>query len=104
MAGELRTLDEATAREHYRDHEGRPYFERLVAFITRGPVFVAVVAGPAETWRYVRAMMGATNPLDAAPGTIRADWALEMGENLIHGSDSPEAAARETALFFPHLG
>jgi nucleoside-diphosphate kinase len=88
---------------HYGEHEGKPFFEDLVAFITRSPVVAIVVEGPEETYKMVRTMMGATNPLDAAPGTIRADLATEMSENLIHGSDSPESAAREIALFFPDL-
>ena len=75
----------------------------LVTFITRSPVLVMVVEGPDDTFRVVRNLMGATNPVDAAPGTIRGDLALEMGENLVHGSDSDESAAREIALFFPDL-
>ena len=70
----------------------------------RSPAMVMVIEGPEDTWSVVRAMMGATNPLDAAPGTIRGDLATEMGENLIHGSDGPESATREIALFFPELG
>lgn len=103
VAAELRTIDAATAAAHYAEHAGKPFYDRLVAFITRGPSLVCVVEGPDETWRLVRTMMGATNPADAAPGTIRGDLATEMSENLIHGSDSAESAAREIALFFPHL-
>ena len=103
VAGEIRTLDEQTARVHYAEHDGKPYFEPLVAFITRGPVMVAVVEGPQDTWKVVRNLMGSTNPRDAAPGTIRGDLAIEMAENLIHGSDSLESAQREIGIFFPHL-
>lgn len=103
VAGELRTLDTAVAKIHYGEHEGRPFFDRLVAFITSAPVFLAVLEGPEGTFQLVRTMMGATNPVDAAPGTIRGDLATAMGENLIHGSDSAESATREIALFFPHL-
>jgi nucleoside-diphosphate kinase len=104
VAAELRTLDETTAKSHYAEHVGKPFFPDLVRFITRGPVLLVVVEGPKDTFKVVRSMMGATNPLEAAPGTIRGDWATVMTENLIHGSDSPEAAAREIAFFFPTLG
>ena len=91
------------ASDFYAEHNGKPFFGELVAFITRSPALVAVVEGPEDTYKVVRTLMGATNPKEAAPGTIRGDFALEMGENLIHGSDSPESAAREIALFFPGL-
>jgi nucleoside-diphosphate kinase len=97
---ELRQLDEATAKQHYAEHEGKPFFNDLVTFITRSPLVAMVVEGP-ESWKVVRTLMGATNPRDAAPGTLRGDLAIELTENLVHGSDSPEAAAREIALFFP---
>ncbi len=103
VAAELRTISAAVAEEHYAEHNGKPFFGELVAFITRSPALVAVVEGPEDTYKVVRTLMGATNPKEAAPGTIRGDFALEMGENLIHGSDSPESAAREIALFFPGL-
>lgn len=103
VAAELRTIDRATAEQHYGEHAGKPFFNDLVAFITRSPALLLVIEGSAETFKVVRNLMGATNPKDSAPGTIRGDLALEMGENLIHGSDSPEAAAREIALFFPNL-
>ncbi|MHB2028301.1 MAG: nucleoside-diphosphate kinase [Acidimicrobiales bacterium] len=103
VRAELRTIDVATAQRHYAEHKDKPFFERLVAFITRGPSLIMVVEGSDETWRAVRTMMGATNPLEAAPGTIRGDLALAMEENLIHGSDSPESAAREVSIFFPDL-
>jgi nucleoside-diphosphate kinase len=103
-AAELRSIDKAVAGEHYREHEGKPFYEDLVAFITRGPALLLVVEGPRDTYAVVRTMMGATDPADAAPGTIRGDFALSTTENLIHGSDSHESAAREIALFFPSLG
>ena len=97
---ELRQLDEATAKQHYAEHDGKPFFDDLVAFITRSPLVAMVVEGP-EAFKVVRTLMGATNPRDAAPGTLRGDLAIEMTENLVHGSDGPESAAREIALFFP---
>ena len=97
---ELRVLDEATARKHYAEHEGKPFFGDLVSFITGGPLVAMVVEGP-EAWKVMRTLMGATNPREAAPGTIRGDLAVELTENLVHGSDGPESAAREIALFFP---
>lgn len=102
VALELRTLDEATAKTHYSEHEGKPFFAGLVEFITSAPLVAAVVEGPdvIATWR---TMMGATNPVNAAPGTIRGDFAAIMDHNVAHGSDSPESAAREIALFFPNL-
>jgi len=102
-AAELRTIDKATAGQHYREHQGKAFYEDLVAFITRGPVLLLVIEGPRDTYAVVRATMGATNPADAAPGTIRGDLAISTTENLIHGSDSHESAAREIALFFPGL-
>jgi nucleoside-diphosphate kinase len=103
VAAELRTISDALAGEHYAEHRERPFFGELVSFITRSPAFVAVIEGPEDTWKLVRAMMGPTNPADAPPGTIRGDYGTEMSENLIHGSDSAESAAREIALFFPTL-
>jgi nucleoside-diphosphate kinase len=102
-AAELRTIDRSTAERHYAEHAGKPFFDDLVAFITRGPSLLLVVEGPGDTWKVVRTMMGATNPKDAAPGTVRGDLAIEMTENLIHGSDSAESSAREISLFFPEL-
>ncbi len=104
VAGELRVIDEPTAGRHYEEHAGKPFYGDLVAFITRSPAFVAVVEGPADTWRIVRTLMGATNPAEAAPGTIRGDLGTELTENLVHGSDSAESAAREIGIFFPGLG
>ena len=97
---ELRRLDEGTARKHYAEHEGKPFFGDLVSFITGGPLVAMIVEG-ADAWKVVRTLMGATNPREAAPGTIRGDLAVELTENLVHGSDGPESAAREIALFFP---
>jgi nucleoside-diphosphate kinase len=104
VAMDLRHIDVEVAVVHYAEHEGKPFFDELVAFITRGPLVAMVVEGGPDTWRVVRTMMGATNPREAAPGTIRGDLALETGENLVHGSDGPESAEREIALFFPDLG
>ncbi|HEY7105892.1 MAG TPA: nucleoside-diphosphate kinase [Acidimicrobiia bacterium] len=101
VAMDLRTLDAAFAGEHYAEHRGKPFFDDLVAFITRGPLVAMVIEGPDDTWQVVRATMGATRPAEAAPGTIRGDLALETTENLVHGSDGPDSAAREIALFFP---
>jgi nucleoside-diphosphate kinase len=103
VAAELRTLTPEVARLHYAEHDGKPFFGELVTFITRSAVLVMVVEGPDNTFKMVRNLMGATNPVDAAPGTIRGDLATEMGENLVHGSDSTESAAREIELFFPGL-
>ena len=102
-AAELRTIDRATAEVHYAEHADKPFFGEVVEFITRGPALVAVIEGPEDTWQVVRTMMGATNPRDAAPGTIRGDLGILFTENLIHGSDGPESAQREIALFFPGL-
>jgi nucleoside-diphosphate kinase len=102
VALEQRVLDAGTAKQHYAEHDGKPFFEDLVAFITRSPLVAMVVEGP-DAWKVMRTMMGATNPREAAPGTIRGDLAIELTENLVHGSDGPESAAREIALFFPGL-
>ncbi|MGI8983846.1 MAG: nucleoside-diphosphate kinase [Acidimicrobiales bacterium] len=102
-AAELRSIDAETAGQHYGEHQGKPFYDDLVSFITRGPALLMVVEGPQDTFKVVRTLMGATNPRDAAPGTIRGDLAIEMTENLVHGSDSPESAQREIGLFFPSL-
>ena len=99
---ELRTLDRATAEQHYGEHAGKPFFADLVDFITGGPLVALVAEGP-RAHEAVRALMGVTDPVKSAPGSIRGDFALEIGENLVHGSDSPESAAREVKLFFPNL-
>jgi nucleoside-diphosphate kinase len=104
VAAELRTIDAETAGRHYGEHEGKPFYDSLVSFITRGPALLMVVEGPEDTYRVVRTLMGTTDPKEAAPGTIRGDLAVEMTENLVHGSDSQESAAREIGLFFPGLG
>jgi nucleoside-diphosphate kinase len=95
----METISKETAGVHYGEHQGKPFYDDLVAFITRGPAVLMVVEGP-EAYSVVRTLMGATNPRTAAPGTIRGDLAIELTENLVHGSDSPESAAREIALFF----
>ncbi len=102
VALELRKLDEGTAKQHYAEHDGKPFFGDLVSFITRSPL-VAIVAEGTDAYKVVRTLMGTTNPREAAPGTIRGDLAIELTENLVHGSDGPESAAREIALFFPGL-
>ncbi len=103
VAAELRTISRETAEVHYGEHADKPFFGDLVSFITRSPSLLLVLEGPTETFKVVRTLMGATNPVDAAPGTIRGDLGIEMTENLIHGSDSPEAAKRDISLFFPGL-
>jgi nucleoside-diphosphate kinase len=95
-------LDESTAQRHYAEHEGKPFFGELVDFITSGPLLAFVLEGY-EAVTAARQVIGATNPLEAAPGSIRGDFALEIGQNMVHGSDSNESAAREAALFFPDL-
>jgi nucleoside-diphosphate kinase len=102
VAMELRTLDRETAEQHYGEHRERPFFGELVTFITGGPLVALVVEGP-NAVAGCRGLIGATNPVEATAGSIRGDYALEIGENLVHGSDSPESAAREVALFFPSL-
>ncbi len=96
-------MDTAVAEEHYGEHHERPFFGELVEFITSGPVFMIAVEGEGAI-AALRTMMGPTNPLEAQPGTIRGDFALEVGQNVIHGSDSPESGARELSLHFPELG
>ena len=102
VAMELRTLDEATAKQHYGEHEGKPFFGDLVSFITSGPLVALCVEGP-EAVAAVRTLMGPTNPITAPPGSIRGDYGLEIEKNLVHGSDSNESAARELTLFFPEM-
>ena len=93
------TIDESLAKEHYAEHTEKPFFGELVSFITSGPVVAMVVEGP-EAVAGMRQIMGATNPLDAAPGSIRGDFATVITENIVHGSDSLESAEREVKLFF----
>ena len=102
VALELRTLDRATAETHYGEHKEKPFFKDLVDFITSGPLVAAVIEGN-EAISAWRTMMGATNPANAAMGTIRGDFATETQFNVSHGSDSPESADREIKLFFPNL-
>ena len=103
VAMQLRTLDAATLARHYEEHVGKGFYAELVAFMGRNPVVALVLEGPDDTWEIVRAMMGATNPRSAAPGTIRGDLGTLFTENLVHGSDSAESAAREIQIFFPGL-
>lgn len=98
----LLRVDEDLASRHYAEHAGKPFYPDLVAFITSGDVVAMVLEGEAAI-SVVRKVMGPTDPLDAPPGTIRGDYALEITENIVHGSDGPDSAARETALFFPDL-
>ena len=95
----LMHVDEALARRHYAEHDGKPFFAGLVDYITSSPLVAAVLEG-SDAIAAARQTMGATRPTEAAPGTIRGDLALEVGRNLVHGSDGPESAAREIALFF----
>ncbi len=95
----LLQIDRALAERHYAEHQGKPFYEGLVSYITACPVVVAVFAGP-NAIAAVRSTIGATNPSNAAPGTIRGDFGLEVGRNLIHASDGPESARREVGLFF----
>ncbi|MBL7497209.1 nucleoside-diphosphate kinase [Frankia sp. CNm7] len=103
VALELRTLEKSVAETHYGEHASKPFFGELVEFITSGPLVALVVEGP-RAIEGVRGLMGVTDPVKAVPGSIRGDFALEIGENLVHGSDSPESAKREIDLFFPGLG
>jgi nucleoside-diphosphate kinase len=95
----LMQVSRELAERHYGEHQGKPFYEGLVSYITSGPVVTAVFEGP-NAVSIIRTTMGATNAAQAAPGTIRGDYAIEIGRNLIHGSDSPESAAREVDLFF----
>lgn len=95
-------LDRATAEKHYAEHEGKPFYGELVDFITSGPLVAMVMEGPGAV-EASRKVIGATDPVDAAPGSIRGDFATEIAKNLVHGSDSVESAKREIELFFPNL-
>ena len=97
------TMTRELAGQHYAEHEGKPFYEELVSFITSGPLVAMVLEGE-EAVAAARQVIGATNPIQAAPGSIRGDYAIEVGQNMVHGSDAPESAAREVALFFPDLG
>ena len=96
------TMSEELASQHYAEHEGKPFYGELVSFITSGPLVAMVLEGQ-DAIRAARQVIGATNPLEAAPGSIRGDFALEIGQNMVHGSDSNESAEREAALFFGDL-
>jgi nucleoside-diphosphate kinase len=102
VALEKQTLTAETAETHYAEHKERPFFGELVEFITSGPLVAAVLEGN-DAVKAARQIIGATNPLEAATGSIRGDFATEVGQNLVHGSDSDESAAREAAIFFPNL-
>ena len=101
--GRFFTISEDLAQRHYAEHAGKPFFADLIAFITSGPVLALAVEGPSAIG-VVRDLMGPTDPLKAPPGTIRGDLGIELTQNLIHGSDSPESARRELELFFPGRG
>jgi nucleoside-diphosphate kinase len=102
VAMDLRVLDEAVAKAHYAEHEGKPFFGELVSFITSGPLVAICVEG-LDAVAAVRVLMGPTNPVQAPPGSIRGDYGLDIGRNLVHGSDSSVSATREIELFFPEL-
>jgi nucleoside-diphosphate kinase len=103
MALKRMTTDRELAEQHYAEHSEKPFFGELVEFITGGPLVAMVLEGH-EAVSAARQLIGATNPIDAAPGSIRGDFGLEVQTNLVHGSDSPESAQREIALWFPELG
>ena len=102
VALNLLTLDQELAAKHYAEHEGKPFYEELVTFITSGPLVAMVLEGE-QAVVAARQVIGATDPLKAMTGSIRGDFAIEVGQNMVHGSDSPESGAREVALFFPAL-
>ncbi len=95
-------VTEELAKQHYAEHDGKPFFGELVDFITSGPLVAMVLEGP-EAVKAARQVIGATNPLEATTGSIRGDFAVAVGQNMVHGSDSAESAAREAGLFFPDL-
>ena len=97
-----RTLEENLATQHYAEHEGKPFFGELVDFITSGPLVAMVLEGESAI-KAARQVIGATNPLEATTGSIRGDFAIEVGKNMVHGSDSPESGTREAGIFFPEL-
>ena len=102
VALKMMTMDRPLAERHYAEHKGKPFFAGLVEFITSGPLVAMVLEGE-QAVTAARQLIGATNPLEAAPGSIRGDYAIEVGQNMVHGSDSPESATREVALFFEEL-
>jgi nucleoside-diphosphate kinase len=103
VAMKLMTMSRELAERHYAEHEGKPFFEELVSFITSGPLVAMVLEGESAVVA-ARQVIGATNPLEATTGSIRGDYATAVGQNLVHGSDAEQSAAREVALFFPELG
>jgi nucleoside-diphosphate kinase len=103
VALQLMTISRELATQHYAEHEGKPFFEELVSFITSGPLVAMVLEGESAI-AAARQVIGATNPLEATTGSIRGDYAVAVGQNMVHGSDAPESAAREVKLFFPDLG
>ena len=103
VAAELRHLDGETLDRHYEEHVGKGFYSELKSFMSRSPALIAVLEGPVDTFAIVRTMMGPTDPASAPPGTIRGDYGTIMTENLVHGSDSNESAAREIGIFFPNL-
>jgi nucleoside-diphosphate kinase len=96
------TVTEDLAKQHYAEHEGKPFFGELVGFISSGSIVAMLLEGQ-DAIRAARQVIGATNPLEAAPGSIRGDFAISVGQNMVHGSDSPESGQREAALFFPNV-
>ena len=102
VAMEHMQMDEALAQQQYAEHEAKPFFGELVEFITSGPLVAMVLEGK-DAVKAARQVIGATNPLESAPGSIRGDFGLEVQTNLVHGSDSPESAEREAKIFFPEL-
>jgi nucleoside-diphosphate kinase len=102
VALEQMTMTRVMAERHYAEHAGKPFFEELVAFITSGPLVAIALEGD-QAVAAARQVIGATNPLEASPGSIRGDYAIEVGQNMVHGSDSPESGVRELGLFFPSL-
>ncbi len=103
VALERQQLTREVAEEHYAEHKERPFFGELVDFITSGPLVAAVLEGDENAVKAARQVIGATNPIEAATGSIRGDFATQIGENLVHGSDADESAAREAKIFFPNL-
>ncbi len=99
----LQTMSRELAARHYAEHEGKPFYEELVSFITSGPLVAMVLEGESAV-AAARQVIGATDPLAATTGSIRGDYAVAVGQNMVHGSDAPESAVREVALFFPELG
>ena len=103
VALRLLTMERELAERHYAEHEGKPFYGELVEFITSGPLVAMVLEGESAV-EAARQVIGATNPLEASPGSIRGEFAIEVGQNMVHGSDSAESATREVGLFFPELG